>query len=500
MATPPAPVADVVTAAVAHGSLRPRLLDGFSLEDRADGLHASTTVGTLRIAPPAPSLAAVRRGLETGETTLDGLTEIVSAADGPAGLTRFYLVLEQLAVLGALAWVAPGPDGPLATLVPAAAELRVTPRRLDPAVPLVLSRFASLHRDAEGWILDCPLGRGRVRLHDARSLEMVLALGVPRTAADAAAEGGLEPLAGAMLLQLLANAEALTPWRDGAPAEDADPVLALWSTDDLTFHARSRYGRHTGPFGAGFRHIGTIDPLPAVRPSPPGPMIELPRPDLAAIAAADPSLTDALEGRRSIRPDGTEHLTLAEIGEFLYRTARVRWQNEMEVASRDGRTGRMEVTSRPYPAGGRAYELEVWLSVRAIEGLEPGLHHYDPLGHRLVLVRPLDRLVTSLIGYASIAAPGTQPGAVIHLAARFGRVAWKYDAIAYATILKHVGVLYQTMYLVATAMGLSACALGSGNADLFATAAGTDPRVESSVGDFLLGGRPTAVTDPEPGA
>jgi SagB-type dehydrogenase family enzyme len=138
--------------------------------------------------------------------------------------------------------------------------------------------------------------------------------------------------------------------------------------------------------------------------------------------------------------------------------------------------------------------------VRAVEGLEPGLHHYDPLGHRLVLVRPLDRLVTSLIGYATIAAPGTVPGAVIHLAARFGRVAWKYDAIAYATILKHVGVLYQTMYLVATAMGLSACALGSGNADLFAAAAGTDPRVESSVGDFLLGGRPTVEPDPSPGA
>jgi SagB-type dehydrogenase family enzyme len=66
-------------------------------------------------------------------------------------------------------------------------------------------------------------------------------------------------------------------------------------------------------------------------------------------------------------------------------------------------------------------------------------------------------------------------------------VSWKYDALAYRTILKDVGVLYQTMYLVATAMGLAACALGSGNADLFATAAGTDYFVEASVGDFVLG-------------
>src|SRR5215470_14686816 len=53
--------------------------------------------------------------------------------------------------------------------------------------------------------------------------------------------------------------------------------------------------------------------------------------------------------------------------------------------------------------------------------------------------------------------------------------------------LKHVGVLYQTMYLTATAMGLAPCAVGGGNADLFAKATGLDPYSEASVGEFLLG-------------
>jgi SagB-type dehydrogenase family enzyme len=66
---------------------------------------------------------------------------------------------------------------------------------------------------------------------------------------------------------------------------------------------------------------------------------------------------------------------------------------------------------------------------------------------------------------------------------------WKYESMAYAATLKHVGVLYQTMYLVARAMGLAPCALGGGNADGFAAAAGTDPYVESSVGEFVLGSR-----------
>ena len=59
--------------------------------------------------------------------------------------------------------------------------------------------------------------------------------------------------------------------------------------------------------------------------------------------------------------------------------------------------------------------------------------------------------------------------------------------MAYAITLKNVGVLYQTMYLVATAMGLAPCALGSGSSDLCAAAAGTEYLAESWVGEFPLG-------------
>jgi SagB-type dehydrogenase family enzyme len=62
--------------------------------------------------------------------------------------------------------------------------------------------------------------------------------------------------------------------------------------------------------------------------------------------------------------------------------------------------------------------------------------------------------------------------------------------MAYALVLKHVGVLCQTMYLVATAMGLAPCALGTGDSDLFAYATGLDYVAESSVGEFALGSRP----------
>jgi SagB-type dehydrogenase family enzyme len=79
------------------------------------------------------------------------------------------------------------------------------------------------------------------------------------------------------------------------------------------------------------------------------------------------------------------------------------------------------------------------------------------------------------------------PQVVIILASRFQRLSWKYSGMAYATTLKNVGVLYQTMYLVATAMGLAPCALGGGDSALFSEAVGANSLEESSVGEFILG-------------
>ena len=90
-------------------------------------------------------------------------------------------------------------------------------------------------------------------------------------------------------------------------------------------------------------------------------------------------------------------------------------------------------------------------------------------------------------------APGP-PQVLITIAARFGRVAWKYSAIAYALILKDAGVLMQTLYLAATEMGLGGCAIGTANIDLFAKMTRIEIHIEGPVGQFALGraGKPHA--------
>jgi SagB-type dehydrogenase family enzyme len=192
-----------------------------------------------------------------------------------------------------------------------------------------------------------------------------------------------------------------------------------------------------------------------------------------------------------VREYAAEPITVEQLGEFLYRTVRVKARREEEIETGRG-TVRMEFTSRPYPAGGSLHELEVYPLVNACRGLEPGLYRYDPLRHRLGWVSERTREPEQLLREAAWAT-GMDPTRVqvlLILAARFPRVSWKYSTLAYALTLKHVGVVYQTMYLTATAMGLAPCAVGVGNADVFARVAGTDYYAETSVGEFLLGSRP----------
>ena len=69
-------------------------------------------------------------------------------------------------------------------------------------------------------------------------------------------------------------------------------------------------------------------------------------------------------------------------------------------------------------------------------------------------------------------------------------MSWKYRSISYATTLKNVGVLYQTLYLVATAMDLAGCALGSGDDVAAEQVLHLAARSEIVVGEFMLGNPP----------
>jgi SagB-type dehydrogenase family enzyme len=152
--------------------------------------------------------------------------------------------------------------------------------------------------------------------------------------------------------------------------------------------------------------------------------------------------------------------------------------------------GQDERSRRPYPSGGARHSLELYPLINHCQGVPAGLYYYAPDSHQLYHLSEHNALTDSLFEGAKRAADLRHwPQILILISARFQRVSWKYQSVAYALILKEVGVLYQTMYLVATAMNLAPCALGGGNSDLFAKAIKTNYYAETSVGEFILGSR-----------
>lgn len=350
---------------------------------------------------------------------------------------------------------------------------------------VVLSRFAYLRRRGNEMVLESPRAGALFRIGDPAIAATLAALSQPQRIGKLDRKTLSSNL---LLLELLLESQILlkldAKGGDGLRVDEGDGNLVLWDFHDLVFHTRSTEGRQANPVGAAFSYASVVPPLPAVRPPWPGSKI-----DLRTFSPSEPNslFPKLLRERHSTRDfDDKNPVTLRELAQFLDTTARVvsEWKSEPYF------DGGPEVTysTRPYPSAGSAYELELYLAVSNCEGLARGLYHYDAGGHALVAIRATDQQLQALSVAAQFAmdAPG-EPQILITIAARFGRVSWKYSSIAYALILKDVGSLIQTFYLAATDMGLGGCAIGTTDIDLFAKMTELELHIEGPVGQFALG-------------
>ncbi|MEV5600787.1 SagB family peptide dehydrogenase [Streptomyces sp. NPDC052299] len=442
-----------------------------------EGVNAVRTATGVTALTAWPHVGAIGRLSEGQHAALRKLAADTAPED-LAPLCPAGEAVELLARLRAGGWLIGTVVGGDGTALFTTRHLWPPKKPAPPAEPRTLSRFAAVRRDGDALLVESPVASCVLRLYDSRLVETVVTAGAGEPSRSGLPAGLVE-----LLLDDLADGGFL------ASAAETDTLGgAQWSPHELAFHHGSRL-RHEHRMGEDFG--GTYwarDTFPA----PPGPHpvwtaggIELARPDPQRLRAQDPPLAAVMEDRRSLRAyDEARPLTVEELGEFLFRTARVR---------ATGADQGLDVSDRPHPGGGAAHELELYPLVHRVRGLESGLYHYDPYHHRLSRVPArageLRRLLT---GSAAGMTGDATPQVLVVLASRFGRLAWKYRAMAYALTLKHVGVLYQNMYLAATAMGLAPCALGVGDSDAFAAATGLDALTETSVGEFALGSRPRA--------
>lgn len=438
-----------------------------------------------------PGLLAAFRRLSSGGATQDELREIVRGLDYPGDLHQLESSLEQCSKLNLLCYTLAKGSEILVTVVPMVRGFQFDSSLVTAGARYRLSRFAYFHEQESSLVLESPLCTARMVLPGHTGARLIAELTQPHAYPDLCdIFDGLGEDTAHAFLSILANAALVTFVDDnGTSAEDADRALAQWEFHDLLFHSRCRSGRHDYTVGGVYPFLGRIAPLPAVKPQRrvSTEILPLHAPDVERLKLEDRSLTSILESRKSIRAYSALSITAEQIGEFLYRTARVR-----NISGADpSRSRYYEISSRPYPSGGAAYDLEVYLTVNRCDKIPSGIYHYDPLKHQLHKLTAYNTQVEELLRNAQFTASMSfRPQTVITLTSRFQRLSWKYRGLAYATTLKNVGVLYQTMYLVATAMGLAPCALGNGNSSLFADATGTNYFVESAVGDFVLGGIP----------
>lgn len=266
------------------------------------------------------------------------------------------------------------------------------------------------------------------------------------------------------------------------PVSGQESSAISWEFHDGLFHWKTR----TAPYDV---HVG-ID-LPRDASVPPSerdeydgeiiPLSPLPTGELTR----SHDLLSLMERSHSSRDMGLVPPELDELGEILYRVARVSAVGNL-VKSRERRL------LRPIPAGGAAHELEFYVAVRSCIGLAPGFYHYHDRKHVLVRVRGSDATVTSMLQNCATSwgRPESPPHVLIVLSVRLGCLQAQYRRIAYRLALLNAGVALQSLYLVVADLGLVGCAAGSGDSRLFARATGCDPEEETSIAEFGLGRGP----------
>jgi SagB-type dehydrogenase family enzyme len=422
---------------------------------------------------------------------LSSVRELVTAlqATGVSLRGKRPLSADEIYSLGAYAragflrYTALAGGEPGLTLEPMTPYFAMTYQALAPDTPVRGSRFGTFRLLRGTGLLETPLSHARILIEQPVLSGLWGLLAQAQTAESVAKSMGMDTRETCACLELLACAGLAGPAdARGRHPEEQDEILRQWSHHEALFHARSRLGRHDMPSGATFAFLGEIPHQPARKPSPAGEPIPLARPSIEELVSRDMPLAQAMETRRSIRAYDDEHpITLEQLGQFLYRTVRA-------MPAPPGLNAAYETVRRPYPNGGGMGEMETYVVIDRCRGLERGLYHYDSWEHTLLPIEgPADQRERLLVTAQHASGMAGPPQVLLILAARAPRMLWKYSAMAYACMLKHTGVVIQTWYLVATAMGLAPCANGNGNSEAFARAAGLNPFDEISMGEFMLG-------------
>jgi SagB-type dehydrogenase family enzyme len=197
-----------------------------------------------------------------------------------------------------------------------------------------------------------------------------------------------------------------------------------------------------------------------------------------AVGLPDPEplrgrLDGVLARRRSRRVETLRPVRLAELSSVL----------AVAYAAIDRPGG---AARRFIPSAGALYPLEVYVIALAVDGLERGVYHYNPFGHRLASLGPVAWTAVR----AALAEPAVidQAAALLVVTAVFWRSRFKYGQRGYRFSLLEAGHLVQNAVLAAADLDLPALPLGGFYDRRLDAIVGVDGLDEATVYALVLGG------------
>jgi SagB-type dehydrogenase family enzyme len=159
------------------------------------------------------------------------------------------------------------------------------------------------------------------------------------------------------------------------------------------------------------------------------------------------SLGAVMRERVSTRQFAAESIEFRDLATLLH------YSNGFRV---DGKNGHSP-GHRNAPSSGNLGSVEVFPIALRVSGVQPGIYHFDTVGHFLSLVRT-GEFATWLREYVLYQREFSNAALALVLVGSVERVLMKYGTRGYRLVLLDVGHVSENAQLVATALGLRVCA------------------------------------------
>jgi len=183
------------------------------------------------------------------------------------------------------------------------------------------------------------------------------------------------------------------------------------------------------------------------------------------------ALDELLQGRSTCRNfDAARAVPLPDVAAVLAKVFGANARTEVSG---------LTALKKRVPSAGGLHPTEAYLLVQNVEGLAPGLYHYDSVAHRLETLRTLATDEARDLAGRCVAHQTWFEDApvIVFMICRFQRTFWKYRTHpkAYRAVIVDAGHLSMMQYLAATELGLGSFFTAAINEIEIEQALGLDP-------------------------